>query len=237
MVLLSVTVTEVSEMALAGTIKRGDFKTVAEVAAQSGVSPAWLVAMCLKESVPGVTDETSALSPDWSDWVRDRAFQTGSGCEGAHGRHVRTHDVVSMQRVPRPAMVQQPGVFVGRNGQERPCGQEPSDVERMAAKARHLIDGGHYDCAVIALFSTIKNALEHHQPQDAGADVGLIEGVLNADEHETMRKDLHRIRAVANRARHEMAMPSHYDAEKALWVYSWLFGPHGEIGGLSKLPV
>lgn len=195
--------------------------TVAGLAKELGVSPAWLVKLCVEEKVPGIANTTSALSPDWHLWVRDRAL--------------RQPEVAMPQQVDRDSSPRWSVGGSARNG--RKCSREQAvhDVPNMAATARTLIEGGQFEYAVILLFAAMKHVMERCRPEDTSANVGLIESVFVAEEEESIRNDVHRIRLMANRAKHEGLSPSRYDADHTLWVYNWLCGPQGKFSPLKQV--
>lgn len=212
-------------MGSVSSVSAGRCVMVAKLARDLNVSTARLISLCEREHVPGVTDETSTLSLRWAEWVRTRAQELLSRQSESLDGHSRINNTPSSQRDPRPEPKQRTRTITSQNYHKRT--EATCDFQGTVTKARNLIESGHYDCAIIILHAAIRITLENLEPQRSDVDTGLIEHVLSSSEHESLRNDLHCIRIMANLAKHKRIIPSQYDTEKALWTYTWLFGPHG----------
>ncbi len=202
---------------------------VSQLAKYIGIPTEWVVGLCVAVNAPGVTGEDSMLSAEWCRKVRNFYWRTKKN--GANGCHAPDDRLKSAWPTLIPANTRQPAA--GQDGNTVP----PGEVRRITAKARNLIENEHYDCVLMVLYAQIDRAMRARLTPEQLANNKAIEMSFGGPNDAVLRDDLHRMRILANIARHDGVAPTRYEAERALQVYIWLFGPQGEFGQPARMKV
>ncbi len=206
--------------------------TVSELARNICVPSEWIVGLCVAANVPGVTGGGSVLSPKQCQQIRDAYRKAQVKRNGTNGSHGPVNRMMPMPQPPAPGSVRRP--TAGPGGRGEPQGR--AGAHDIAAKARNLISDGHYDFAIIILYAPIDNAMRRRLTPEQLVGNRPIEDNFGPPNESVLSRDLHHVRILANQAKHEGLVPTRYEAEKALWLYQWLFGPQGEFGRSNGKP-